>query len=319
MSRFMHQRHHPGGFPIGTDCEPLTRELDCLDPLADDSVFMSRRSIALRGPHGMSVGTPSVGVNPPQPAPTRAPQQNQRLSPVEFANLFRNVRVEYYDPRSGMADSVTIDVHIYSNNGIDDRRGNMAEKSRLISALRRELRRAGGLGLIGVERGHKVQIAHCFFGKGNPEEFKVTLQYALRYNRATPLNLQNYCDRNAKLGVDCSGFVNTYFERIGTISRHRHINEYERGTLRSSPDEIRALDVLVWQNTTMRHIAVVDHVLEGTNPLKMVVVESSGSKGGLAVSEYTVQGVSNQVFRVNRGAGSTGTSTVKIAEVSSSG
>ena len=318
MSRFLHW-FHPAGFPIGIDSEPSAREFDCLDLSADDSVFMSRRSIARRGPHGMSAGTPAAGAAPAQPVSTPTPQPVQNLSPVEFANMFRNVRVDYFDPRSGMADSVTIDVHIYSNNGIDDRRGNMAEKSRLVTALKRELRRAGGLGLIGVERGHKVQIAHCFFGKGNPEEFKVTLQYALRYNRATPLNLQNYCDRNARLGIDCSGFVNTYFERIGTISRHRHINEYERGTLRSSPDEIRALDVLVWQNTTMRHIAVVDHVIEGTDPLKMVVVESSGSKGGLAVSEYTVLGVNNQVFRVNRGAGSTGTSTVKIAEVSRSG
>ncbi|MBT8074559.1 MAG: hypothetical protein HKP21_12725, partial [Xanthomonadales bacterium] len=123
MSRFLHW-FHPGGFPIGTESEPATREFDCLDLLADDSVFMSRRSIARRGPHGISAGTPAAGVAPAQPAPTPTPQTARSLSPAEFANMFRNVRVEYYDPHSGMADSVTIDVHIYSNNGIDDRRGN---------------------------------------------------------------------------------------------------------------------------------------------------------------------------------------------------
>lgn len=185
----------------------------------------------------------------------------------------------------------------------------------LASSLRRELRRADGLGLIDVEQDHKVQIAHCFFGKGNPDEFRVTLMHALRYNRTTPANLQRYCDRHAKLGVDCSGFVNTYFERIGKISAHKHINEYARGILRSAENEIRDLDVLIWQGGSRRHIAVIDHVIPGSNPLRMVVVESSGSKEGLATSEYTVHGVRGQVFRVHRGGPGSGTSRVKIAQV----
>jgi hypothetical protein len=115
--------------------------------------------------------------------------------------------------------------------------------------------------------------------------------------------------------VDCSGFVNTYFERIGRISAHKHINEYARGTLRSAENEIRDLDVLIWQGGSRRHIAVIDHVIAGSNPLKMVVVESSGSKQGLATSEYTVHGVRGQVFRVHRGGSGRGTSRVKIAQV----
>jgi hypothetical protein len=141
----------------------------------------------------------------------------------------------------------------------------------LVFSVRRELRRAGGQELIDVEQGHKVQIAHCFFGKGNPDEFRVTLMHALRYNRTTPGNLQRYCDRHAKLGVDCSGFVNTYFERIGRISAHKHINEYARGTLRSAENEIRDLDVLIWQGGSRRHIAVIaviDHVIAGSKSLK---------------------------------------------------
>jgi hypothetical protein len=95
--------------------------------------------------------------------------------------------------------------------------------------------------------------------------------HALRYNRTTPGNLQRYCDRHAKLGVDCSGFVNTYFERIGRISAHKHINEYARGTLRSAENEIRDLDVLIWQGGSRRHIAVIaviDHVIAGSKSLK---------------------------------------------------
>jgi hypothetical protein len=94
-----------------------------------------------------------------------------------------------------------------------------------------------------------------------------------------PTGLQRYCDNHARLGVDCSGFVNTYFERIGRISRHRHINEYARGTLRSDESEIQDLDVLIWQGGSSRHIAVIDHVIQGSSPLRMIVVESSGSKG----------------------------------------
>jgi len=239
----------------------------------------------------------------------------QRLSPTEYADLFHNIRVDYFNPQTDMANSVTVNVHIYNNNGIDRRRGNMNEKGALVSALRRELRNADGLGLIGVERGHKVQIAHCFYGKGDPDEYRVTLMYALRYKRCTPGNLQRYCDRNAKLGLDCSGFVNSYFKHIGRVSESRLISTYERGTLRSDESEIGDLDVLIWQGGSTDHIAVVDHVIVGSNPLKMVVVESSGSKEGLATSEYTVHSVRNQIFRVHRGGPGRRTSRVKIVQV----
>ena len=49
--------------------------------------------------------------------------------------------------------------------------------------------------------------------------------------------------------------------------------------------------------------------------MRMVVVESSGSKEGLATSEYTVHGVRGHVFRVHRDGPGSGTSRVKIAQV----
>jgi hypothetical protein len=292
-------------------------EPDYADPPFDVTAFLYHGTDVTPGPRGMPGTVASLDPERHLAGQVSMPttQVTQRISPVEFADLFHNIQVGYFNPRTGMANSVTIDVHIYSNNGIPKRRANMAEKSILVSSVRQELRRAGGLGLIDVKQGHKVKIAHCFFGKGNPDEFRITLMHALRYNRTTPGNLQRYCDRRAKLGVDCSGFVNTYFERIGRISAHKHINEYARGTLRSAENEIRDLDVLIWQGGSRRHIAVIDHVIAGSNPLKMIVVESSGSKEGLATSEYTVHGVRGQVFRVHRGGPGRGTSRVKIAQV----
>ncbi|MGB5486365.1 MAG: NlpC/P60 family protein [Lysobacterales bacterium] len=303
--------------PIGIDDHFSLLEPDFTDPPLDVTAFLYHGTDVTPGPRGISATDSSVEIERhfSQQVAMGTTQISQRISPVEFADLFHNTQVDYFNPRTGMANSVTIDVHIYNNNGIPNRRANMAEKSALVSSVRRELRRADGLGLIDVEESHKVQIAHCFFGKGNPDEFRVTLMHALRYNRATPANLQRYCDRNAKLGVDCSGFVNTYFKRIGKISIDKHINEYERGTLRSAEDEIRDLDVLIWQGGSSRHIAVIDHVIPGSNPLRMVVVESSGSKGGLATSKYTVRSVSGQIFRVHRGGPGRGTSRVKIAQV----
>ena len=287
------------------------------DPLFDVTTFLPQSADIAPGPRGMSGSIENMEPRHcyPQNLSISNSQTTQRLTPVEYAELFHNVRVSYLNPRTGLANSVTVDVHIYNNNGLTNRRANMSEKSVLVSSVRRELQRTGGLGLIDVDQSHKVQIAHCFFGKANPDEFRVTLMHALRYNRATPAGLQRYCDNHARLGVDCSGFVNTYFERIGRISRHRHINEYARGTLRSDEGEIQDLDVLIWQAGSSRHIAVIDHVIQGSSPLRMVVVESSGSKGGLATSEYTVHGVNGQIFRVHRGGTSTGTSRVKIAQV----
>jgi len=307
--------YHRG--PIGLGQSSRTFKRLARGPILDERVVTGDASPAARGPHGIAEPRfePSLERQHLSNLVRSASPRRQTLTPVQFADLFHNLEVSYFDPQSGMAHSVTVDVHIYNNNGIDDCRANMSEKAALVSALRQELRRAGGLALIGVEQDHKYQVAHCFFGKGNPDEFRVTLSHALRHNRATPAGLQNYCDRQAKLGVDCSGFVNTYFERIGRISAHKNISEYERGTLRSSVNDIQDLDVLVWQGGRGRHIAVIDHVIVGSDPLKMIVVESAHSKHGLTTSEYTVLGVNGQIFRVNRGGGSSGSSRVKIAAV----
>jgi hypothetical protein len=302
-----------------------------LEPELDlDELF---GSLEPRGPIGRAGSilsrpeTPgSVGVNDhagalageraSTPLVTAQTARSGQITPAQFADRYHNVRVSYFHPGSGLADSITVDVHIYNNYGLSNRRANMNEKGVLVGRLRAELRR--GLRLIGVEDQHRVQIANCFFGKAKPEDFSVALWYALRYQRTTPASLQAYCDRTAKLGVDCSGFVNAYFLEIGRITRAQNISTYERGTQRTRAEDIRALDVLVWQGGRYDHIAVVDHVIPNTDPVKMVVVESSGSKDGLAVSEYTVLSLRGSIFRVDRGAvvaGGTRISNVKILAV----
>lgn len=256
----------------------------------------------------------------PQAAIQSAAAAGRRtLTPVQYADRYHNLRVPYLDPQSGLARSIGVDIHIYSNNGLLSRRSNMREKNRLVRLVRSELSRAGGLALIDVQRGHVIQIAHTFYAKGTPQECSVTLTHALRYGVATPLGVQHYCDRLAKIGLDCSGFVNNFFLEIGRISESRHISSYARGTQRSSFDEIQALDVLVWresEGSASSHIAVVDHVIRNSN--RMVVVESAGSKEGLVASEYTVLDVNRQVFHVDRGRNARGrssTSHVIICEV----
>ena len=242
------------------------------------------------------------------------------LSPSEFADRYHHLRISYMDSQSGLllANSVVINVHRYNNAGIARRRANFREKSQLVQRVRRELRRAGGLTLIDVESNDRSQIAKAFYGKGSPEDFAVTLGHALRYRRTTPAGLQNYCDNQARLGLDCSGFVNQYFMLLGLVPGPQGIGitTYEsQGTVRTNPGEIQAHDVLIWQGGQYRHIAVIDHLIPGSDPLQFAVVESSGSMG-LATNTYTIVASDRgNVFRVDRGIDARTPSRVKIFAV----
>jgi len=273
----------------------------------------------------MSIDPESGALRPRISPGLQASLQTQTLvTPLEFANRYRNTRVNFFTP-GGYARSVTVDVHIYNNNGIDDRRGNMQEKSALVSRVRREIRRADGLGLIDVRGEHRVQIARAFFGKGSPDDYKVALTHALRYNRTTTENIQNYCDSIARMGLDCSGFVNAYLMEIGKTARQQNISTYASRNRRSRIDEIRAGDLLTWADN--KHIAIIDQVISNTDPMKLLVVESSNSRcinnltgepqtNGLSSSEYTVESVDDEMFRVNRGTRGSGRGTSRVRIVS---
>jgi hypothetical protein len=277
--------------------------------------------LAFAGDSPGTVGCNDASAALAQPAISTPAPVTRMMTPLEFEERYHTLHVPYLDSATGLVHSATVNVHIYSNNGIARRQANMSEKDRLVSLLRSEIQRAGGLGLIDVEAGHQVQIAHAFFAKGSPDECTTAFKYALRYGRTTPVGLQDYCEAKARIGLDCSGFVDNYFIAIGRISGLRNIPEYAQGKLRASVEEIRALDVLIWDKTdteAMQHIAVVDHRIADTQ--KMVVVESSGSKEGLVHNEYTVLDVDprTKIFHVDRGLDALGHRSeghVKIAEV----
>ncbi len=227
------------------------------------------------------------------------------MTPNAFEQQYHQLRVSYQDQR-GFAQSTTVNVHIYRQTSAT---AALPEKDALVAAVDQELRRAGGLRLIDVERSHRTMIANAFYGKGSPEDCAVALRHAVRYGRTRPEQLQNYCDRVAQIGLDCSGFVNNYFRAIGRIQQDRNIPDYAHGTTRDAFAEIQARDVLVWANSQGQvlahphaHIAVVDSVAD--NQGHAVVVESASSLGGLTHSTYTFTRVAQHVFRVQRPSGS---------------
>jgi hypothetical protein len=237
------------------------------------------------------------------------------LGPHDFMQLYRELDVPYVE--DGHTCSVQADVHIYVNDGIPARRSSAAEKDALQSIVRQNARRHADAVIAANRSAHNVAIAHAYYGKGAPWEYRIYLAYALTYGRATPASLATYCDTTAKLGVDCSGFVNSFLVSTGHTDRERDIDVYARNTARTSYAQIQPFDLLIWQRSdgdASRHIAIVDHVTESN---EMVVVESSGSKGGLASSTYTVESVAGNIFQVDRGLDENGAayphpSSVKI-------
>jgi len=246
------------------------------------------------------------------------------MSPYDYMQLYRQLEVPYVDRDAGHICHAQADVHIYVNDGIPARRSNESEKNALQGIVRQSARQArggSGTGIATDRSAHNVAIAHAYYGKGAPWEYRIYLAYALTHGRAAAAALVPYCDRNAKLGLDCSGFVNSFLVSTGRVDRARDIDSYARNTARTAYAQIQPLDLLIWQGSdagASSHIAIVD---QRTQANQMLVVESSGSKGGLAASTYTVESVEGNLFRVNRGQDENGNayarpSTVKIVAYS---
>jgi hypothetical protein len=100
--------------PIGLDDHFSWLEPDYSDPIFDVTAFLHHGTDVTPGPRGMPGTVDSLGFEQQfsQQVSTPATQAPQRISPVEFADLFHNIQVGYFNPRTGMANSVTIDVHI---------------------------------------------------------------------------------------------------------------------------------------------------------------------------------------------------------------
>ena len=234
------------------------------------------------------------------------------LSPVEFEQKYRQVHVPYLN-KNGLVNHLYVDVNIYSRTGPN---AQFPEKDKILERLRRDLKGKGGSGL-GVKTSHRVMIARAFYGKGSPDDCAMALTYALAYGRTQPYRLQLYCDNVAKIGIDCSGFVNNYFRAINRISEDRVIPKYSKGTERNNISEIQATDVLIWTNKRGKvlinphaHIAILNARPNGQG--RAMVVESASSLDGLTRSTYTFTEVKPKLFRVQRPSGK---SYVKVIAV----
>lgn len=246
--------------------------------------------------------------------------------------MYRELEVPYREPATGDRRCVVADVHIYCNMALERRRQNQNEKRDIQLFLRSELRRTSAERTMDVREEHLLDVAQAFFSNGTPRQIAVTLSLALSLGRCTPASLQQYCDdlSVAGMGVDCNGFVGKFLVGRGILREMHSIGGFRRSrrqrTRLAGPDAagvtgmdrraVRELDVLVWEpgaDSGVEHVAIIDTVRGST----LVVCESSGTKGGLACSEYTVLNaardgtVPDGVFRVDRGNGD-GVSEVQI-------
>ncbi len=76
----------------------------------DVTAFLYHGTDVPPGPHGMPGTVDSLAFEQQFDQQVSTPT-TQRISPVEFADLFHNIQVDYLNPRTGLANSVTINVH----------------------------------------------------------------------------------------------------------------------------------------------------------------------------------------------------------------
>lgn len=164
-----------------------------------------------------------------------------------------------------------------------------------------------------------LAVSKAYSGKGWPEDYEWALTLAASTGLCQPTQhaIQTYCD--AHLGIDCSGFVNAYFNKKGKIAGRSYllISAYARGTRRNNVNDVRQDDCLAWTDSDGNlksnpgHIALVQRVIIPTNLFSAViagvsihVIESTG-RIGLCDSLYQVRqrketrrnGVIFQVYR----------------------
>lgn len=96
---------------IGLDDQFLWLGPDHTDLPFDVTAFLHHGIDVTPGPRGMfgTVASRDSEQHFAQQVSTPTTQATQRISPVEFADLFHNIQVGYFNPRTGTANSVTID------------------------------------------------------------------------------------------------------------------------------------------------------------------------------------------------------------------
>jgi hypothetical protein len=247
--------------------------------------------------------------------------QGGPITPVSYMGVYRHLAVSYNPPDGDALSEVYADVHIYLNENLRDN----GRASNFRTGRDRLLRDMCELNSdvnpeFQFNWADRLAFTPTFSGVGSPEQCALTLQYALSFGHVTPAGLTDYCDNDPKVGVDCVGFVSNFlkaFNRYPRLASMNHFRDLRRRRFGFSGDPgvrdnqaIQPNDILYWRQqdgsdpTRFRHVAIVDSVQPESR--QMTVVESSGSFNGLHAGPYTVQTVSNGIFRVHRGDECTG-------------
>lgn len=146
---------------------------------------------------------------------------------------------------------------------------------------------------IGVDNDKETRIAlqRAYDGKGWPEDYEWALTIAVDVGkcRATKEALQVFADKY--FGIDCSGFVNAYFQKKGKLTGGDSllISAYARRTARERLRDVARDDCLIMMRedggikTGPGHIMLVEGRTAGADPDGkndvLQVVESTGGKG----------------------------------------
>jgi len=144
----------------------------------------------------------------------------------------------------------------------------------------------------------RIALLKAYDGKGWPEDYEWALTIAVETGtcKANKAAMQHFADKY--LGIDCSGFVNAYFQKKGKLKGRRYwtISDYAQRTERGKLRDVQPDDCLIWvrQDGTLHtgpgHIMLVDGRKPGLDPDGkddvLHVVESTGGGIGLNDSYY---------------------------------
>ncbi|HKV78250.1 MAG TPA: hypothetical protein VJP02_08935 [Candidatus Sulfotelmatobacter sp.] len=143
----------------------------------------------------------------------------------------------------------------------------------------------------------------CFYGKGSPDDVAYALRIvedvaaaALDHPALKPFRsiLEDEDDRLADvctkyIGVDCNGFVGNYGKENALPKADRNLlpslwkNVGPIDEWRSSVDDIKELDVLIWPHGS--HIAIIDSMDHG----QFTICQSTGGGGPQTSTGHTIK------------------------------
>lgn len=144
---------------------------------------------------------------------------------------------------------------------------------------------------VGRDKETREALRQAYNGKGWPQDYELALEIAADVGKseATRAALQAFADKY--FGIDCSGFVNAYFQTKGKLNGRASwlIRKYAQKTPRNSLTEVQQDDCLIQMNkdgslkTGPGHIMLVQGRIAGVDSEGkddiLQVVESCGGKG----------------------------------------